>query len=265
MTILGSSRSITFSSSKPYSSEEGGAGAPGPASLACDAAGMPGCWRLGGRHARFLVEFCERYRLDALCACFLRFMAGGGAWLAFWRWVEEMAFCSSSRRVLSGMSSRSSSRNMSSSIFAVRWCRAHHHACWRRAVRVASSVACQSTMMNLACIGADYVDRRRIRVGLARASLAALELHRRLPSALVVLARGTSSYSREDRLEIILAYHSCSPGTATPVAHAHFSPPYNSLSKAPSTLPTCARPARSLPSLTTTTNFRGASLSDQRA
>lgn len=174
MTILGSSRSITFSSSKPYSSEEGGACAPGAESLACDAAGMPGCWRLGGRHARFLVEFCERYRLDALCACFRRLTAGGGAWLAFCRCVEEMAFCSSSRRVLSGMSSRSSSRNMSSSIFAVRWCRAHHHAYWCRVVRVASSFTCQSTIkMIMACIGADYVDRRRtvsIRVGLVRAS-----------------------------------------------------------------------------------------------
>lgn len=161
MTILGSSRSITFSSSKPYSSEEGGACAPGAESLACDAAGMPGCWRLGGRHARFLVEVCERYRLDALCACFRRLTAGGGGWLAFCRCVEEMAFCSSSRRVLSGMSSRSSSRNMSSSIVAVRWCRAHHHAYWCRVVRVASSFTCQSTMMIMACIGADYVDRRR--------------------------------------------------------------------------------------------------------
>jgi len=156
MTILGSSRSITFSSSKPYSSDEGGMGAPRPVGMACDA---PGGWRLGGRHARFLVDFCERYRLDALCACFLKLLAGGGAWLAFCRWVEEMAFCSSSRRVLSGMSSRSSSRNMSSSIFAVRWCRAHHHACWRAVVRVASSLTCQSTMVIMACIGADYLCR----------------------------------------------------------------------------------------------------------
>ena len=80
MTILGSSRSITFSSSKPYSSNEGGTGAPRPIGMTCDA---PGCWRLGGRHARFLVDFCERYRLEALCACFLRLLAGGGAWLAF--------------------------------------------------------------------------------------------------------------------------------------------------------------------------------------
>lgn len=221
MTILGSSRSITFSSSNPYSSEEGGAGTLGPASLACDAAGMPGCWRLGGRHARFLVEFCERYRLDALCACFLRFTAGGGAWLAFCFWVEEMAFCSSSRRVLSGMSSRSSSRNMSSSIFVVRWCRPHHHAYWRAVVRVASPFTCQSTMVIMACIGADYVDRRRIRVGLARASLAALGLHRRLPSALVVLARWHVIVQQRRQtgnhppIPLLLA----SPGTATSVAH----------------------------------------------
>lgn len=64
--------------------------------------------------------------------------------------------------------------------------------------RVSLHVSVNSRMI-MACIGADHVDRRRIRVGLVRASLAALELHRRLPSALVVLARGTSSYSRAER------------------------------------------------------------------
>ena len=54
-------------------------------------------------------------------------MAGEGAGLCLCRWVEDMAFLSSSTRVLSGMSSRSSSRNESSSIFALTC--AHHHAC----------------------------------------------------------------------------------------------------------------------------------------
>ena len=265
MTILGSSRSITFSSSNPYSSEEGGAGTLGPASLACDAAGMPGCWRLGGRHARFLVEFCERYRLDALCACFLKLTAGGGAWLAFWRWVEEMAFCSSSRRVLSGMSSRSSSRNMSSSIFAVRRCRAHHHACWRAVVRVASSLTCQSTMVIMACIGADYLCRSAAHQSWTSeskpGSLGASQAPAKSPGRACPVARHRTA----EKTDWKSSSHTTLARLAQPQrSHTQFPPSYPSLSKALFTLPTCARPARSLPPLTTT-NFRGASLSDQRA
>jgi hypothetical protein len=124
-------------------------------------------------------------------------------------------------------------------------------------VRVASSFTCQSIMMIMACIGADHVDRRRIRVGLVGASLGASQAPAKCPGR--ACPRHVIVQPAEERTgeaDWKSSYHACSPGTASSVAHAHFSPSNNSLSKALFTLPTCARPARSLPSLTTTSQGR---------